>query len=63
MEAKQNFVLLEAVDEQVEERRVCGLPFSSHLVQSSQEMTSGTRRRRESTNMGADCTRGRTGRP
>lgn len=37
MEAAQYLVLLEAVDEDIEERRVCGVLFSGHLVQRSEE--------------------------
>jgi hypothetical protein len=37
VEAAQYLVLLEAVDEDVEERRVCRVLFSGHLVQRSEE--------------------------
>jgi hypothetical protein len=37
VETVQHLVLFETVDEHVEERRVRGLPFSSHLVQCSEE--------------------------
>jgi hypothetical protein len=37
VEAAQYLVLLEAVDEDVEERRVCGVLFSGHLVLRSEE--------------------------